>query len=105
MYDVLIVGCGVIGAATAFELSRYQLKIGILERENDVATGTTKANSAILHAGYDPIPGSLMARLNVRGSQLAKELCHILDVPYRQCGSLVLAFSPEEVPTLSLIHI
>lgn len=100
MYDVLIVGCGVIGAATAFELSKYRLNVGILERENDVATGTTKANSAILHAGYDPIPGTLMARLNVRGVQLAKELCQALDVPYRQCGSLVLAFSQEEVPTL-----
>ncbi len=100
MYDVLIVGCGVIGAATAFELSKYRLNMGILERENDVATGTTKANSAILHAGYDPIPGTLMARLNVRGVQLAKELCQALDVPYRQCGSLVLAFSEEEVPTL-----
>lgn len=100
MYDVLIVGCGVIGAATAFELSKYQLNVGILERENDVATGTTKANSAILHAGYDPAPGTLMARLNVRGSALARELCQKLEVPYRQCGSLVLAFAPEEVPTL-----
>lgn len=100
MYDVLIAGCGVIGAATAFELSKYQLNVGILERENDVATGTTKANSAILHAGYDPVPGTLMARLNVRGSALARELCQKLEVPYRQCGSLVLAFAPEEVPTL-----
>lgn len=100
MYDVLIVGCGVIGAATAFELSKYRLNVGILERENDVATGTTKANSAILHAGYDPAPGTLMARLNVRGSALARELCQKLEVPYRQCGSLVLAFAPEEVPTL-----
>ena len=100
MYDVLIVGCGVIGAATAFELSKYQLNVGILERENDVATGTTKANSAILHAGYDPMPGTLMARLNVRGSALARELCQKLEVPYRQCGSLVLAFASEEVPTL-----
>lgn len=100
MYDVLIVGCGVIGAATAFELSKYRLNVGILERENDVATGTTKANSAILHAGYDPAPGTLMARLNVRGSALARELCQKLEVPYRQCGSLVLAFALEQVPTL-----
>ena len=100
MYDVLIVGCGVIGAATAFTLSKYKLNVGILERENDVATGTTKANSAILHAGYDPVPGTLMARLNVRGSALAKELCRKLEVPYNQCGSLVLAFGLEEVPVL-----
>jgi len=100
MYDVLIIGCGITGAATAFALSKYRLRVGILERENDVATGTTKANSAILHAGYDPVPGSLMAKLNVRGVALAKELCRALDVPYRQCGSFVLAFSDEEVPTL-----
>ncbi|MBR1781446.1 MAG: NAD(P)/FAD-dependent oxidoreductase, partial [Oscillospiraceae bacterium] len=63
--------------------------------------GTTKANSAILHAGYDPRPGTLMARLNVRGAALAKRLCAELDVPYRQCGSLVLAFSEEERETLA----
>ena len=96
MYDVLIIGCGITGAAAAFQLSRYQLRVGVLERENDVADGTTKANSAILHAGYDPEPGSLMARLNVRGSALAKELCARLDVPYQPCGSLVLAFSLED---------
>ena len=96
MYDVLIIGCGIVGAATAFELSKYQLRVGIVERENDVANGTTKANSAIIHAGYDPVPGSLMARLNVRGSALARELCARLDVPYLACGSLVLGFSPED---------
>ena len=96
MYDVLIVGCGIAGAAAAFELSRYRLKVAVLERENDVSVGTTKANSAILHAGYDPEPGSLMAKLNVRGVQLARELCEKLDVPYNPCGSLVLAFSEAE---------
>ncbi len=100
MYDVLIVGCGVVGAAAAFELSRYKLRVGVLEKENDVALGTTKANSAILHAGYDPEPGTLMAKLNVRGSALARELCRRLDVPYRQTGSLVVAFSEEERPRL-----
>ena len=96
MYDILIIGCGVIGAATAFELSKYQLKALVLEKENDVAEGTTKANSAILHAGYDPKPGTLMARLNVRGVELARGLCKMLDVPYRACGSMVLAFSEAE---------
>lgn len=104
MYDVLIIGCGITGAAAAFELSKYRLKIGVLERENDVAAGTTKANSAILHAGYDPEPGSLMARLNVRGSELARELCEKLDVPYRRCGSLVLAFTEEEKNTLAELY-
>ena len=104
MYDVLIIGCGITGAAAAFELSKYQLKVAVLERENDVAMGTTKANSAILHAGYDPEPGSLMAKLNVRGSALAKELCQALDVPYRPCGSLVLALSQQELPALEELY-
>ena len=104
MYDVLIIGCGVTGAATAFELAKYRLRVGVLERENDVALGTTKANSAILHAGYDPEPGTLMAQLNVRGAELARELCRKLDVPYRPCGSLVLAFSEAERQTLEELY-
>ncbi len=104
MYDVLIIGCGITGAAMAFELSRYKLNIAVLEKENDVATGTTKANSAILHAGYDPEPGSLMARLNVRGSALAKDLCARLDVPYLQTGSLVVGFSEADEATLAALY-
>ncbi|MEG2831128.1 MAG: FAD-dependent oxidoreductase, partial [Edwardsiella sp. (in: enterobacteria)] len=86
MVDVLIIGGGITGAATAFELSKYDLNIAVVERENDVSCGTTRANSAILHAGYDPTPGTLMAKLNVRGSQMAAELCPKLDVPYRRVG-------------------
>lgn len=56
MYDVIIIGCGVVGAACAYELSRYELSVAVLEKSNDVANGTSKANSAIVHAGYDPIP-------------------------------------------------
>ena len=104
MYDVIIIGCGITGAALAFELSRYRLSIAVLEKENDVAAGTTKANSAILHAGYDPEPGTLMAKLNVRGSALAKELCAKLDVPYRPCGSLVLGFSPADGAALETLY-
>ena len=104
MYDVVIIGCGIVGAATAFELSKYRLKVGIVERENDVACGTTKANSAIIHAGYDPVPGTLMARLNVRGAALARELCAVLDVPYLPCGSLVLGFSPEDQAHLEELY-
>ena len=104
MYDVLIIGCGITGAAAAFELSKYRLRVGILERENDVAMGTTKANSAILHAGYDPKPGTLMAKLNVRGVELARELCRKLDVPYKPCGSLVLALSEEELPVIRELY-
>ena len=101
MVDVLIIGCGITGAATAFELSKYRLSVAVLERENDVAMGATKANSAILHAGYDPIPGSRMARLNVRGVELAKKLCRMLDVPYCPCGSLVLGLSEDDCPMLN----
>jgi len=92
----LIIGCGVVGAAAAYELSKYDLSLCVLEAENDVSMGTSRANSAIIHAGYDPKPGTLMAKLNVRGNALARELCGKLDVPFKQIGSLVLAFSEEE---------
>ncbi len=100
MYDVAIIGCGIIGAATAYELSRYNLRVVALEAENDVANGTTKANSAILHAGYDPEPGTKMARLNVEGVKLAKELCDKLAVERKEIGSFVLAFTQEEMETV-----
>ena len=100
MYDVAIIGCGVIGAAAAYTLAQYDLKVLVLEAENDVAAATTKANSAIIHAGYDPEPGTRMARLNVMGSAMTEDICRKLDVPYKKIGSLVLAFSEEE-----LVHI
>lgn len=96
LYDVIIIGCGVTGAAAAFSLSKYDLNIAILEKENDVATGTTKANSAIIHAGYDPKPGTLMAKLNVKGSKLTGKICSDLDVPYRKTGSLVIALDSDD---------
>ena len=104
MFDVAIIGCGVIGAATAYTLARYQLKVLVLEAENDVADGTTKANSAIIHAGYDPEPGTRMARLDVLGNRLAGEICERLDVPFKRNGSLVLAFSEEEIPHLKKLN-
>jgi len=100
MVDIVIIGCGIVGAAAAYEFSKYELRVAVLEKENDVAVATTKANSAIIHAGYDPKPGTLMAKLNVEGAMLAKELCEALDVPHKQCGALVLAFSPQEIATL-----
>ncbi|MDR2656160.1 MAG: NAD(P)/FAD-dependent oxidoreductase [Oscillospiraceae bacterium] len=104
MFDAAIIGCGITGAALAFELSRYKLKILILEKENDVSQGASKANSGIIHAGYDPMPGTKMAALNVEGARLAEELCQNLDVEYKKCGSLVLAFSAEEEKTLELLY-
>ena len=95
MYDVTVVGCGVVGAAIACELSHCRLNVAVVEKENDVACGTTKANSAIVHAGYDPEPGTRMARLNVAGSRMMEGLCRRLNVEYRRTGSLVLAFDPD----------
>ena len=99
-YDVIVVGCGVIGAAAAFELSKYELKVGIIEKENDVSLGATRANSAIIHAGFDPEPGSLMARLNVRGSELTGDIAKMLDVSYERIGAMVIALSEDEIPVL-----
>lgn len=104
MYDVVIIGCGVIGAACAYELSKYELSVCVLERSNDVANGTTKANSAIVHAGYDPKPGTAMARLNVAGNQMMGELCEKLDVPFRRIGSHVLAFSAADMDMLRTLY-
>ena len=104
MYDVLIIGCGVIGAAAAYELSRYDLKVGIIEKFNDVACGTTKANSAIMHAGYDPAPGLRMASLNRRGIALARDLCRRLDVEYRRLPSLVIAFTERDMKEVEKLY-
>lgn len=104
MYDVVIIGCGVVGAATAYELARYKLRVAVLEAAADIAAGTTKANSAIIHAGYDPEPGTLMARLNVEGNRLTGEICEKLQVPFKRVGSLVVAFSPEQLPTLRTLY-
>lgn len=96
MYDVVIAGAGVIGAFIARELSRYELKVCITEKENDVAMGASKANSGIVHAGYDCIPGSLKALLNVRGTKMMEEVTGELDVPYKNTGSLVVGFGEKD---------
>lgn len=100
MYDVIIIGAGVNGCAIARELSRYQLNIAVLEKALDVCEGTSKANSGIVHAGYDAKPGTLKAKLNVEGSRKMKELSKELDFPYEQNGSLVLCFDAEETGKL-----
>ena len=99
-FDVIIIGAGVSGAACARELSRYDLKICVLEKEDDVCSGTSKANSGIAHAGFDAVPGTLKAKLNVEGSRMMKELSETLDFPYSQNGSLVVANAKEEIATL-----
>lgn len=101
MYDVLIIGAGVSGCACARELSRYDARILVIDKEDDVCCGTSKANSAIVHAGYDAAPGSLMAKLNVEGNALMGQLAEDLDIPFRRNGSLVVCFSEEDRPGLT----
>lgn len=103
MFDVAIIGGGICGCSLLYELSKYQVSVVLLEKENDVSIGTTKANSAIVHAGYDPAPGSRMARHNVEGNRMLHELCERLDVPFKPIGSLVLAFSEQERRTLEAL--
>lgn len=95
MYDVVIIGAGVSGSATARELSRYDASICVLEKEEDVCCGTSKANSAIVHAGYDCEPGSLMAKLNVEGNAMMTDLSRDLDIPFQRIGSLVVCTDPD----------
>lgn len=102
-YDVAVIGAGVIGSLIARELSRYNMKIALVEKCNDMAMGTSKANSAIVHAGFDAKSGSLKAKLNVEGTALMPELCKTLSVPFKPVGSLVVAFSDEEVETLNTL--
>ena len=103
-YDVIIIGAGVTGTAVARELSRYQIKTCVLEREEDVCCGTSKANSAIIHAGYDAEPGTLKAKLNVRGNLLIGELAEKLDFPFKRNGSLVLCLDEKDYPNLQKLY-
>lgn len=96
MFDVAIIGAGVIGGMIARELSRYDLKLCILEKENDVAMGATRANSAIVHAGFDAAEGSLKARFNVKGSEMMETVAKELGVKYKRNGSLVIGFNEED---------
>lgn len=96
MTDVLIIGAGVVGGMVARELAAYRLSVHIVDKENDVAMGATRANSAIVHAGFDAKEGSLKALLNVRGSEMMEEIARDLGVKYRRNGSLVVGFNDED---------
>ncbi len=100
MYDVIIIGAGVSGTSIARELAKFDAKICVVERFEDVCCGTSKANSAIVHAGYDAKPGTLMARLDVEGSYLIPQLARDLDFQYINNGSLVLCMHEEDLPAL-----
>lgn len=104
MYDVAIIGAGVTGGMLARTLAAYELDICILEKENDVAMGTSRANSGIVHAGYDAENGTLKARLNVRGSEMMEEIAGQLGVPYSRNGSLVAGFHEEDTETIRALY-
>ena len=95
MYDVVIIGAGVVGGMVASALAKYDIKICILEKQNDVAMGATRANSAIVHAGCDAKEGTLKARFNVRGSEMMEEVTARLGVKYKRNQSLVVGFEHE----------
>lgn len=89
-YDIIIIGAGVTGSAIARELSRFDCSCLVLEKDEDLCCGTSKANSGIVHAGYDAKPGTLKAKMNIRGNELMAALCQELDIPFKQIGSLVV---------------
>ena len=103
MYDITVIGAGVVGGMVARTLSKYDVKLCILEKENDVAMGATRANSAIVHAGFDAKEGSLKAKLNVRGSELMPTVTRELGVKYQRNESLVVAFENER-PEVEAIY-
>ena len=103
MYDVLIIGAGAVGCAAAMELAKYKLSVCVVDKESDVCEGTTKANSAIAHAGFDAEPGTLKAKLNVRGSKMMPELAQKLDFAYKQNGAMVLCFDEADKPKLEIL--
>ena len=104
IYDILIIGAGVTGGMIARELSRYDLSVCLLEKENDVACGASKANSGIIHGGFDPEPGTRKAKLNTLGVSLLYQAAEELHVPYVRNGSLVCAFSTDEEPGIQALY-
>ena len=104
LYDVIIIGAGVSGSAIARELSRFDANVCVLEKCEDVCEGTSKANSAIVHAGFDAESGSLMAKLNVRGNEMMDDLCRDLDIPFKRNGSMVVCIHKEALPGLQELY-
>lgn len=102
-YDVVIIGAGISGAITAFQLAKYDIKVAVLEAGIDVASGSTRANSAIVHAGYDAKEGTLKAQLNVKGCEMMEALANQLGVHYSRCGSLVIGYTEKDLKHLKLL--
>lgn len=104
MFDVIVIGGGVVGATILRQLTKCRLNVCLLEKEDDVCMGASKANSGVVHAGFDAPEGSLKARFNVRGNAMMEELCKELGVKYKKNGSLVVAFSDEDLKTLNGLY-
>lgn len=104
MYDVVIIGAGVSGSASARELSRYKVKACVIDKAEDVCSGTSKANSGIVHAGFDAKEGSLMAKLNVQGNEMMEDLSKELDFPFKRNGSLVICLNEKDMPKLQELY-
>lgn len=104
MYDVVIIGAGVTGSASARELSRYKLDICVVDKEEDVCCGTSKANSGIVHSGIDCRPGTLMAEMNIQGNALMESLAKELDFEFVRNGSLILCFCEQDMPLLEKLY-
>ena len=104
IYDVVIAGAGVIGAMLARELSKYNLSVCVLEKDNDVACGASKANSGIVHGGFDPEPDTLKAKLNVEGVEKLFETAKMLNVPIKRNGSFVCAFGEDENDAITELY-
>lgn len=104
MFDAVVIGCGVVGALIARELTKYNLKVCMLEKENDVAMGASKANSGIVHAGFDAAPGSLKAKFNVEGNRMMGALCRTLGVKYKNNGSIVIGFCEQDIKHIKELY-
>lgn len=104
MYDVAIIGAGIVGTSIAWEISKYELRAVVIEKACDIANGATKANSGIVHAGFDAIEGTLKAKLNVKGSAMYEKICKELNVPYKMNGSLVVALDENDMFALEKLY-
>lgn len=104
MYDIVIIGAGVSGCAVAKELSKYQIRICVIEKETDICEGTSKANSGIVNAGFDPEPGKLCAKLNARGAEMLAQIAVELDIPYKRNGTMVVCSNPNDLPMLKVLY-
>ena len=104
MWDAVIVGAGVCGAAAARALSRYRLRVAVLEKGSDVCAGASRGNSAMVHGGFDPEPGSLKARFNVAGNRMFDALCQELAVPFQRSGTMILAVSEADMEEVRRLH-